>query len=237
MRSRATSNHSPMSLGGQQLFGFDRGVRHDLQQLLVRPDVVLVRRDVEIADQDMPVLAARVQRLARLHLVEKTQLVLEFRVEHRIGNIAAGRHVEIMQHQRLCELRLLAERHRDVARIELVAEGADIRALERQLRDHGDAVIALLPVQRDMLVAETLEALQREGVVDALRLLQAKHVGPRRFEKFGDDIDAQAHRIDVPRCQGEPHGPDVSGGEQNDTPSSPGDSQPIGDEVGSLRRR
>ena len=60
-----------------------------------------MRRDVEIADQDMPVVAARMQRLARLHLVEKSQLVVEFRIERGIGNVAAGRHVEIMQHQRL----------------------------------------------------------------------------------------------------------------------------------------
>src|SRR6185369_607291 len=72
-------------------------------------------------------------------------------------------------------------------------------------RDDGDAVIALLPVQRDMLIAETLESLQREGVVDALGFLQAQHVRPRRFEEFGDDVDAQAHRIDIPRCQGKAH--------------------------------
>src|SRR5947208_8756170 len=40
-----------MGLRRQQLLAFDRGVRDDLQQLLVRPDVVLVRRHVEVADQ------------------------------------------------------------------------------------------------------------------------------------------------------------------------------------------
>ena len=153
----------------------------------------------------MAVVAARMQRLARLHLVEKFQLVIEFRIERGIGNVAAGRDVEIVQHQRLCELRLFAERHRDVTRIDLVAEGSDIGGLERQFRDDGDAVIALLPVQRDVLIAEALEALQREGVVDAFGFLQAQHVRPRRFEEFGDDVDAQAHRIDIPRCQGKPH--------------------------------
>ena len=194
-----------MGLRRQQLLAFDRGVRDDLQKLLVRPHVVLMRRDVEIADQDVPVVAARMQRLARLHLVEKFQLVIEFRIERGIGNVAAGRNVEIVQHQRLCELRLFAERHRDVTRIDLVAEGSDIGGLERQFRDDGDAVIALLPVQRDVLIAEPLEALQRKGVVDAFGFLQAQHVRPRRFEEFGDDVDAQAHRIDIPGCQGEPH--------------------------------
>ena len=60
-----------------------------------------MRRDVEIADQDVPVVAARMQRLAGFHLVEELQLVLEFRIERGIGNVAAGRNVEIMQHQRL----------------------------------------------------------------------------------------------------------------------------------------
>jgi hypothetical protein len=60
-------------------------------------------------------------------------------------------------------------------------------------------------IERDMLIAETLESLQREGVVDALGFLQAQHVRPRRFEEFGDDVDAQAHRVDIPRCQGKTH--------------------------------
>ena len=205
MRSRATSNHSPWACAASSFSRLDRRVRHDLQKLLVRPHVVLMRRDVEIADQDVAVVAARMQRLARLHLVEKFQLVIEFRIERGIGNVAAGRNVEIMQHQRLCELRLFAERNRDVTRIDLVAEGADIRGLERQLRDDGDAVIALLPVQRDVLIAEALEALQRKGIVDAFGLLQAQHVRPRRLEEFGDEVDAQAHRIDIPRCQGKAH--------------------------------
>ena len=92
-----------------------------------------------------------------------------------------------------------------MARIDLVAEGSDIGGLEGQFRDDGDAVITLLSVQRDMLIAETLESLQREGVVDALGFLQAQHIRPRRFEEFGDDVDAQAHRIDIPRCQGKTH--------------------------------
>ncbi len=37
-----------------------------------------MRRHIEVADQDMAILAARMQRLARLHLVEKAELVLEF---------------------------------------------------------------------------------------------------------------------------------------------------------------
>ena len=48
--------------------------------------------------------------------------------------------------------------------------------------------------------AEALETLQWKCVVNAFGFLQAQHVRPRRFEEFGDDVDAQAHRIDIPRC-------------------------------------
>jgi hypothetical protein len=107
--------------------------------------------------------------------------------------------------QRAGQLRLLAKLNRDVPRIELVAEGSNIGFVERQFRDYGDAVIALLSVKRDMLIAEAFEAFQRERVVDTFGFLQAQDVRPHRFEEFGDDIDAQAHRIDVPGCQGKPH--------------------------------
>ncbi len=60
-----------------------------------------MRRDIEIADQDVPVVAARMQRLAGFHLVEELELVLELRIERRIGNIAARRNIEVMQHHRL----------------------------------------------------------------------------------------------------------------------------------------
>src|SRR5215217_5660115 len=75
--------------------------------------------------------------------------------------------------------------------------------LERKARKHDNAVIALLAVKGDVLIAETLEALERKLVVRALRLLQAQHVRPRRLDKLRDQIDAQAHRIDVPGGDGE----------------------------------
>jgi hypothetical protein len=57
-----------------------------------------------------------------------------------------------------------------------------------------------------MLVAEAPESFQRERVVDAFGFLQAQYIRPHRFEEFGDEINAQAHRIDIPGCQGEAHG-------------------------------
>src|SRR5262249_21692167 len=89
--------------------------------------------------------------------------------------------------------------------IDLVAERANIRHFERQSGYYRDAVISLLTVQRDVLVAQTLEPLAGKRVVYALGLLQAQHVRPFRLDEFCDEVDAQPHRIDVPGCQGETH--------------------------------
>ena len=66
-------------------------------------------------------------------------------------------------------------------------------------------MVALLPVEGDVLVAEALEPLEREFVVGALRFLQTKNVRPDGFDEFGDVIDPQPHRIDVPGRDGKAH--------------------------------
>ena len=63
---------------------------------------------------------------------------------------------------------------------------------------HHDAVIALLSVERDVLVAEPLEALERKLVVRTLGLLQADDVRPHRLDELRHEVDAQPHRVDVP---------------------------------------
>src|SRR5262245_35122682 len=80
----------------------------------------------------------------------------------------------------------------------LPAKAARIGGIEWQPREHDHAVIALLAVERGMLVAEPLEALEREFVVRAFGLLQTEHVRPHRLDETGDEIDAESHRIDVP---------------------------------------
>ena len=128
----------------------------------------------------------------------KASLWANFAIERGIGNVAAGRHVEIMQRDRVLQPSALAELTADMAAIDLAAESADSASLERQPREHHDAVIALLAVERDMLVAKPLEALARKAVVGAFGLLQAQDIGTHRFDEFGDEIDAKPHRIDVP---------------------------------------
>ena len=110
-----------------------------------------------------------------------------------------------MDGQRIAEPGLLAQHGADVARVGLAAIALHRLGVERQPRDHGDAVIALLAVQRDVLIAEPLEALARKGVVDALDFLQAEHVGPHRLDELRHQVDAQPHRIDVPGGELELH--------------------------------
>src|SRR5580704_3370702 len=69
-------------------------------------------------------------------------------------------------------------------------------------------MITLLAVERDILVTEPLEALERERVVGALGLLQAKNVGPNRLDEFCHQVNAQPHRIDVPGREFEAHAED-----------------------------
>ena len=148
---------------------------------------------------------ARAQLRHAVQFVEEGELVGELHVDRGVRLVAAGRDIEIVHRDRVAQAGLLAERHRDMAAVGLAAIIVDRDALERQAREHRDAVIALLPVQRGVDVAEALEALQRKRIVRAFRLLQADHVGPHRLDVAGDQIDAQADRVDVPGGERQGH--------------------------------
>ena len=90
-------------------------------------------------------------------------------------------------------------------RILVVARQPGLGLFVRQLRQQRDAVERLLAVGDDV-VAQRLDLEPGKGVIDAFGFLQAQHIRPHRLEEFGDEIDAQAHRIDVPCCQGKAHG-------------------------------
>src|SRR3974377_547442 len=114
-----------------------------------------------------------------------------------------------MQRELVLQPRFVPEHDGNVATVLLPAESLHVDPLERYARDHRDAVIALLPVERDVLIAEPLEALERKSLVRALRLLQAEYVRPHRLDELGDEIDAQADRIDVPGRDREGHHADL----------------------------
>ncbi len=87
--------------------------------------------------------------------------------------------------------------------VAVVAGQADIDLVERKFRQQRDAVEGLLPVHGE-IIAERLERLAREGVVDAFGLLQADDVGLALGEPGDRGIDALLDRIDVPG--GDAHG-------------------------------
>jgi len=108
-------------LNGDELLAFERCVRDDAQHLLMTPDIVLERRDIEIADQNHAVAVAT-QRRACPHLIQEGELMREFRIDSGIGRIAASGYVEIMQRDWIAQARALTEHRRDVPAVRLAAK-------------------------------------------------------------------------------------------------------------------
>jgi hypothetical protein len=106
----------------------------------------------------------------------------EFRVDLAVGLVTAGRDVEIMDADTPRTGRL--DNRRDVPRVADRAVGLPPVIAQRPSRDDGHAVIALLAVDREMLVSELAEGSERKCVVGALGFLQAQHIGLFGLEKM-----------------------------------------------------
>ena len=116
----------------------------------------------------------------------------ELHVLLRVGDVAAGRHVEILQ------VEIAAQHHAAVPGIALVAPVLRILGEERQARQDGDAVIALHPVAQDVGIAHRLQRVLRELAVLHLDLLQADDVGLLLLDQAAQQVEAHPQRIDVP---------------------------------------
>ena len=81
-----------------QPFDFYRRMRNDFQHLSVIPNVVFQRRDVEIAADNHFSAGIRLLMLFPpfRHVVHKRQLMGKGKVGYRVGNIAAGRNIDIV---------------------------------------------------------------------------------------------------------------------------------------------
>src|SRR5580693_41520 len=77
---------------------------------------------------------------------------------------------------------------------------------ERDARDDRDPMIAFLPVDRDMRITGFPKGPVGKIAVRALRFLEAQNVGLVFEKKSHNEINAQAHRIDVPCGDGKGHG-------------------------------
>ncbi len=106
-----------------------------VEQLLVRPDVMLQRRDIEIAHQHDGIAVLRFCVLANQfsHLVQEVELVGELDVELGIGNVAAGGDIEIVQ------LHAIRQGHAHVAGMAFAAEILHAGLAEGQAREHRHA--------------------------------------------------------------------------------------------------
>ena len=183
-------------LGPLQFVDLDRRVADNAEKRLVAPDVVLERRDVEIADQDRPLRRRLLVRGPIDHFVDEGELVGELDVDLRVRLVAARGDIEIMEFE---PLRFSAQDDMQMAGVALGAEVSLGERGERDARNDRDAVIALLPVDRDMGIARVPERAEGEIAVRAFRFLQAQNIRLVLGEIADDEIDAQAHRIDVPR--------------------------------------
>src|SRR5690606_31502672 len=130
------------------------------------------------------------------------ELVAEFRIEGAVRLVAACRRVGIMQPGAAA------------ATLEQRADMAGTADTARMLagilhpghpRDDRDAMIALLRMQHDMLVAKLPEGREGELVLLAFDLLQAQDIRLVADDELLDDGHAQPHRVDVPGGDGECH--------------------------------
>ena len=86
----------------------------------------------------------------------------------------------------------------DMPRLAIVLPVVAAEFGKGQLRDGGDAVIALLPMHRAVGVAKAFEGGMRKQMLGHLDLLQAQHIGLLLGKKTLDLIEAETDGVDVP---------------------------------------
>ena len=67
-------------------------------------------------------------------------------------------------------------------------------------------MISLLPANGDMLETERTQMHLGKQPVDAFDFLQAENIRPVRPDEALDEIETQAHRVDVPGGESKAHG-------------------------------
>src|SRR5262245_2596171 len=159
---------------------------NDPDHLLVAPDVMLERRNVEISYQHGMCRSFRPQPIVRLHFVKEVEFVPKFWVDARVRLVAASGHIKILKRNRSFQPRPLSQCYGNMPAINLPAKILNIDLLKWHAREDRNAVIPFLSVERSVFIAQTPETLHWENVVRTFRLLQAEHVGSHALEKSGD---------------------------------------------------
>ena len=137
--------------------------------------------------------------------LEEFELVAEPVVERRVGDVAAGRHIDIVQQNRLRARAV--DRDGEMARVTAPANIAPLFQRERDAGERGDAVIPLLARDRDMGKAERAKLARGKVPLDAFDLLQAEEIGPVGSHEAAHEIESESDGVDVPGGETEAHGP------------------------------
>ena len=161
----------------------------------MRPDIILERGDIEVADEDVGGIAVDAAAEPASHLVEEGKLVGEFGVDLGIGLVAAGRDVEVVNPGQA-----VAGQRTAIWRASSLPQNWRVWISAKGRRDtYGDAVIAGLAALGDIGVA-AFPSSSTAGNWPCGHLVSCRQrtSGCQRLEEAADQADPQPHRIDVP---------------------------------------
>src|SRR5690554_1510145 len=149
-------------------FDFKRCVAHDIDELLMAPDIGFQRGDIKIAQQD----GRRVELVRPLgHPLVKVELLAKFRVEFTVRNFPACRNIDILDPHTVFQPRT------NVTRLAIVLPVEPFILVKRHAADHGNAVVHGLSVEDEVIVTELTEYPLGELVIAHLGFLKAENVG------------------------------------------------------------
>ena len=177
------------SLEPAQGLNLDRRMADDVKERLVAPDVAFQGCDVEVADDQCRL--SQLFRPAR-HPLDKVQFLAEFRVLCSVGDIAAGRYLDILKADSA------VEPGTDMPSLAIVLPVVAAAIVKRDATENCDAMMHLLAIKLVMDIAARMEEAGWKYIVLRLGLLKAEDVGLFLVKEAFDDGRAGAHGVDVP---------------------------------------
>jgi len=126
-----------------------------------------------------------------LHGPQIGEFLGEFGIYLLIWNIAARRHIEIVNHGALC-LRC-AQSHSQVAGLARTVEITSLDAFDGQPRQGCDPVIGFLPVDLDIIEAQLTKIFGWKAPIGAFDFLKAQNVGLIGFYEALDMLQADTN--------------------------------------------
>ena len=149
--------------------------------------IAIVRRDIEIADHDEPVVGGEFRGQPYMGALQPVELV---DVLVRVDALAVG-HIQADDAHAV-------DSRRQHAFLRIVKIGnRSLRGGRGSLAQYGDAVIGFLPAI-EHLVAGSLDFLRRKFRVFELGFLQTQYIGLLRFQPLDDLRQADFEGINVP---------------------------------------